>query len=336
MTRRETKWQGGLSKHLHYKGTLTGLNLVTVCDASLRWTLSGMGIGRGSADFRWKRKMSAPKNKTVRSNQNVMVLHQVKNWQNWKMQDCFMQFLRLIFVKKLQLRPQDPNCGPSAAPRPPLFSWLSILNSRACLYTTAPKSTGSSCTHRRVIVSSHSCRTGRWPETVANLFDCCYLVSWHLCFMWLLSRGLMLGWCARDRQENDVVSVTFGFGFISLYSLSRIWLCNGSQSFYLYTINQSVSQPPPPLSLSLSLWMVQNGKHRGHWRTKVGAFLSLLSFSFVYRSVFSLYWNRRMTKIRNLLLLQDQVLCLQSAVALPNGRRSTGRQTTILWLLLSS
>ena len=70
---------------------------------------TGMGIGRGSADFRWKRKMSAPKHKTVRSNQNVMVLHQVKNWQNWKMQGCFMQFLRLIFVKKLQLRPLDPH-----------------------------------------------------------------------------------------------------------------------------------------------------------------------------------------------------------------------------------
>ena len=33
-----------------------------------------------------------------------MVLHQVKNWQNWKMQGCFMQFLHLIFVKKLQLQ----------------------------------------------------------------------------------------------------------------------------------------------------------------------------------------------------------------------------------------
>ena len=30
--------------------------------------LAGMGIGRGSADFRWKKKMSAPKNKTVASN----------------------------------------------------------------------------------------------------------------------------------------------------------------------------------------------------------------------------------------------------------------------------
>ena len=96
----------------------------------------GMGIGRGSADFRRKRKTSAPKNKTVRSNQNVVVLHQVKNWQNWKMQGCFMQFLRLVFVKKLQLQlqgvsppdphrgccPLDPHWGPSAAPRPLLFS----------------------------------------------------------------------------------------------------------------------------------------------------------------------------------------------------------------------
>ena len=49
-----------------------------------------------------EKKMSTPKNKMVRSNLNVMVLHQVKNWQNWKMQGCFMQFLRLIFVKKLQ------------------------------------------------------------------------------------------------------------------------------------------------------------------------------------------------------------------------------------------
>ena len=27
-----------------------------------------------------------------------MVLHEVKNWQNWKMQGRFMQFLRLIFT----------------------------------------------------------------------------------------------------------------------------------------------------------------------------------------------------------------------------------------------
>ena len=37
-----------------------------------------------------------------------MVLRQVKNWQNWKMQGCFMQFLRLLFVEKLQLQPQAP------------------------------------------------------------------------------------------------------------------------------------------------------------------------------------------------------------------------------------
>ena len=59
------------------------------------------------------KKKSAPKNKTVRSNLMVMVLHQVRNWQNWKMQGCCMQFLRLIFVKKLQLQlqgssPPDP------------------------------------------------------------------------------------------------------------------------------------------------------------------------------------------------------------------------------------
>ena len=36
--------------------------------------------------------------------------------------------------------------------------------------------TGSSCTCRRVTVSSHSCGTGRRPA-VANLFDCCDLVS---------------------------------------------------------------------------------------------------------------------------------------------------------------
>ena len=52
-----------------------------------------MGIGRRSADFRSKKKMTSPKNKTIHSNENVMVLHQVKNWQNWK-----MHFLRLIFV----------------------------------------------------------------------------------------------------------------------------------------------------------------------------------------------------------------------------------------------
>ena len=70
---------------------------------------TGMGIGRGSTDFRWKRKMSAPKHKTVRSNQNVMVLHQVKNWQNWKMQGCFMQFLRLFLLKSFSFPPPDPH-----------------------------------------------------------------------------------------------------------------------------------------------------------------------------------------------------------------------------------
>ena len=50
-----------------------------------------------------------------------MVLHQVKNW---KMQGCFMQFLRLVFVKKLKgdlppdlhwgRCPLDPHWGPSA------------------------------------------------------------------------------------------------------------------------------------------------------------------------------------------------------------------------------
>ena len=38
--------------------------------------VTGMGIGRG---FVLEEKMSGPKNKTVRSNWNVVVLHQVKN-----------------------------------------------------------------------------------------------------------------------------------------------------------------------------------------------------------------------------------------------------------------
>ena len=42
-----------------------------------------------------------------------MVLHQVKHWQNWKMQGCFMQFLRLIFVKK-------GSASEGFAPWPPL------------------------------------------------------------------------------------------------------------------------------------------------------------------------------------------------------------------------
>ena len=89
---------------------------------------AGMGIGRGSADFRWKRKMSAPKHKTVHSNQNVMVLHQVKNW---KMQGCFMQFLRLVFVKKLQLRPLTPTRSLLRPPDPHFSADFSILNSHA-------------------------------------------------------------------------------------------------------------------------------------------------------------------------------------------------------------
>ena len=86
-----------------------------------------MGTCRGSADFRWERKMSAPQNKTVRPNQNVMVLHQVKNWQNWKTQGCFMPFLRLVFVKKLQLQ----GASPSTAPSPHFSADFSIRNSHA-------------------------------------------------------------------------------------------------------------------------------------------------------------------------------------------------------------
>ena len=72
-----------------------------------------------------------------------MVLHQVKNWQNWKIQGCFMQFLRLIFVRKLQgaspsdphweCCPLDPHWGSSAAPSPHFSADFSILNSHACL-----------------------------------------------------------------------------------------------------------------------------------------------------------------------------------------------------------
>ena len=80
---------------------------------------AGMGIGRGSADFRWKKQMSAKKNKTSAE----------KKFRK-KMQGCFMQFLHLIFVKKLQLQgalspgpplgalppgpPLEPFCGPQA------------------------------------------------------------------------------------------------------------------------------------------------------------------------------------------------------------------------------
>ena len=56
---------------------------------------AGVGIGRGSADFRWKNKMSTPPPKIKWSAE--------KKFRK-KMQGCFMQFLRLIFVKKLQLQ----------------------------------------------------------------------------------------------------------------------------------------------------------------------------------------------------------------------------------------
>ena len=91
--------------------------------------------------------MSTPQNKTVRSNKNVMVLHQVKNWQNWKMQGCFMQFLRLIFVKKLQgaggaLPPEPPLgafCGPQAPTFQLTFPFLIPMPARAhyCLLSSA-------------------------------------------------------------------------------------------------------------------------------------------------------------------------------------------------------
>ena len=105
----------------------------TIADRDSGESHVGMGIGRRSADFRWKKKKSAPKNERVRSNWNVIVLHQVKNWQNWKMQDCFMQFLRLIFVKKLQLQgalppdshqeycPLEPLRGAFCGPQAPTF-----------------------------------------------------------------------------------------------------------------------------------------------------------------------------------------------------------------------
>ena len=90
-----------------------------------------------------KKKKPAPKNKMVRSNWNGMVLHQVKNWQNWKMQGCFMQFLGLIFVKKLQLQlhPLTPTGGIAPwtstggllrPPGPHFSADFSILSSHAC------------------------------------------------------------------------------------------------------------------------------------------------------------------------------------------------------------
>ena len=66
-----------------------------------------------------------------------MVLHQVKNWQNWKMQGCFVQFLRLIFVKKLQLRPLTPTGGLLRPPDPHFSADFSILNSHACIIVKA-------------------------------------------------------------------------------------------------------------------------------------------------------------------------------------------------------
>ena len=78
-----------------------------------------------------------------------MVLHQVKNWQNWKMQGCFMQFLRLIFVRKLQgALPPDPTRGvapwiPTGGllwpPGPHFSADFSILNSRACILVQNPQ-----------------------------------------------------------------------------------------------------------------------------------------------------------------------------------------------------
>ena len=71
-----------------------------------------------------------------------MVLHQVKNWQNWKMQGCFMQFLHLIFVKKLEgasprdpiwgVAPWTPTGGLLQPPGPHFSADFSILNSHAC------------------------------------------------------------------------------------------------------------------------------------------------------------------------------------------------------------
>ena len=84
-----------------------------------------------------------------------MVLHQLKNWQNWKIQSCFMHFLRLIFVKKLKLQGASPPwhplgtfCGPQAptfqltfpflTPMP-AFSFIAIsFTASFTLYATLP------------------------------------------------------------------------------------------------------------------------------------------------------------------------------------------------------
>ena len=102
-----------------------------------------MGIGRGSADFRWKKKKSLPP-KIKRSAE--------KKFRK-KMQGCFMQFLRLIFVKKLQLQgasPPDPHrvCCPWTPtegllrpPGPHFSADFSILNSHAWEIFNLPKQT---------------------------------------------------------------------------------------------------------------------------------------------------------------------------------------------------
>ena len=120
-----------------------------------------------------------------------MVLHQVKHWQNWKMQGCFMQFLRLIFVKKLQLQgakppdphqgccPLDPHWGPSATPRPQFSADFSILNSHAWYWQGQ---TDSVCCPfggegwKRELISNHTPSSTLCASHIHLIWLCCFVL----------------------------------------------------------------------------------------------------------------------------------------------------------------
>ena len=99
-----------------------------------------------------------------------MVLHKVKHWQNWKVQGCFMQFLHLIFVKKLQgasppltptgaVAPWTPTGGRRRPPGPHFSADFSILNSHAWSWG-----------------SHHS---GKWQTLTFGL--CLSVLRWKFC-----------------------------------------------------------------------------------------------------------------------------------------------------------
>ena len=167
-----------------------------------------------------------------------MVLHQVKNRQNWKMQGCLMQFLHLIFVKKLQLQraiaPWTPTGGVLWPSGPHFSADVSILNSHACMYWLA------------VLRSLEFFEF----SFVERFF---HSVTWHFFSLLSIPSTLLSSWFKCTPYPSHPTQFLFNLNKDFSFAF-HLWYCEGP------TVNQSptftrsapfkppnlLSPPPPP------------------------------------------------------------------------------------------